>query len=294
MRDVREHEAVMVSEVINNLIVDPNGNYLDCTFGLGGHTKAILENLSSIGTLLAIDRDPLSMQEASKILKKDSRFNFKTSSFSSIGEIEQVNKLNGIIADLGISSYQLDEKERGFSFNGDFSLDMRMDQTKGPTAEEWINTASKVEIENVFWELGEARNSRIISKKIIEQRKLKAITSTKELANLIISCTHRRTKRHPATNIFRAIRMHINEEVQELKNLLIKSERVLKIGGRIVIISFHSIEDRIVKRFFQGKDRKDEVSLKLVSKKPIKPSLDEVKRNPRSRSAILRVAEKIC
>ena len=223
MRDVREHEAVMVSEVINNLIVDPNGNYLDCTFGLGGHTKAILENLSSIGTLLAIDRDPLSMQEASKILKKDSRFDFKTSSFSSIGEIEQVNKLNGIIADLGISSYQLDEKERGFSFNGDFSLDMRMDQTKGPTAEEWINTASKEEIENVFWELGEARNSRIISKKIIEQRKLKAITSTKELANLIISCTHRRTKRHPATNIFRAIRMHINEEVQELKNLLIKS-----------------------------------------------------------------------
>ena len=111
---------------------------------------------------------------------------------------------------------------------------------------------------------------------------------------MIISCTHRRTKRHPATNIFRAIRMHINEEVQELKNLLIKSERVLKIGGRIVIISFHSIEDRIVKRFFQGKDRKDEVSLKLVSKKPIKPSLDEVKRNPRSRSAILRVAEKIC
>ena len=219
---------------------------------------------------------------------------FKTSSFRSIGEIEQVNKLNGIIADLGISSYQLDEKERGFSFNGDFSLDMRMDQTKGPTAEEWINTASKEEIENVFWELGEARNSRIISKKIIEQRKLKAITSTKELANLIISCTHRRTKRHPATNIFRAIRMHINEEVQELRNLLIKSERVLKIGGRIVIISFHSIEDRIVKRFFQGKDRKDEVSLKLVSKKPIKPSLDEVKRNPRSRSAILRVAEKIC
>ena len=126
MRDVREHEAVMVSEVINNLIVDPNGNYLDCTFGLGGHTRAILENLSSIGTLLAIDRDPLSIQEASKILKKDSRFDFKTSSFSSIGEIEQVNKLNGIIADLGISSYQLDERERGFSFNGDFSLDMRM------------------------------------------------------------------------------------------------------------------------------------------------------------------------
>ena len=130
---------------------------------------------------------------------------------------------------------------------------MIMDQTKGPTAEEWINTASIEEIENVFWELGEARNSRIISKKIIEQRKLKAITSTKELANLIISCTHRRTKRHPATNIFRANRMHINEEVQELRNLLIKSERVLKIGGRIVIISFHSIEDRIVKRFFQGK-----------------------------------------
>ena len=294
MREVKKHEAVMVSEVINNLIINSNGKYLDCTFGLGGHTKAILNQLSSAGSLLAIDRDSSSLDTASEISRKDNRFHFSISAFSNIDGIEEVANLDGILADLGISSFQLDEVRRGFSFNKEAPLDMRMDQTNGQTAEQWINTASKKELEAVFWNLGEARNSRRIVRKVIERRQIKALSSTKELADLIISCTPRKTKKHPATNIFRAIRMHINDEVQELRNLLIKSENVLRLGGRIAVISFHSIEDRIVKRFFQGKDRSNESLLKVITKKPIKPSEEEIKNNPRSRSAILRVAEKVC
>ena len=294
MRDVREHEAVMVSEVINNLIINSNGKYLDCTFGLGGHTKAILNQLSSVGSLLAIDRDSSLLNTASEISRKDDRFHFSISAFSNIDDIEEATNLDGILADLGISSLQLDEARRGFSFNKEAPLDMRMDQTNGLTAEQWINTANKKELEAVFWNLGEARNSRRIVRKVIERRQVKALSSTKELADLIISCTPRKTKKHPATNIFRAIRMHINNEVQELRNLLIKSENALRLGGRIAVISFHSIEDRIVKRFFQGKDRSNESLLKVITKKPIKPSEEEIKNNPRSRSAILRVAEKVC
>lgn len=294
MREVKKHEAVMVSEVINNLIINSNGKYLDCTYGLGGHTKAILNQLSSVGSLLAIDRDSSSLNSASKISRKDDRFHFSISAFSNINDIEEATNLDGILADLGISSFQLDEARRGFSFNKEAPLDMRMDQTNGLTAEQWINTANKKELEAVFWNLGEARNSRRIVRKVIERRQVKALSSTKELADLIISCTPRKTKKHPATNIFRAIRMHINNEVQELRNLLIKSENALRLGGRIAVISFHSIEDRIVKRFFQGKDRSNESLLKVITKKPIKPSEEEIKNNPRSRSAILRVAEKVC
>ena len=294
MREVKKHEAVMVSEVINNLIINSNGKYLDCTFGLGGHTKAILNQLSSVGSLLAIDRDSSSLNSASKISRKDDRFHFSISAFSNIDDIEEATNLDGILADLGISSFQLDGARRGFSFNKEAPLDMRMDQTNGLTAEQWINTANKKELEAVFWNLGEARNSRRIVRKVIERRQVKALSSTKELADLIISCTPRKTKKHPATNIFRAIRMHINNEVQELRNLLIKSENALRLGGRIAVISFHSIEDRIVKRFFQGKDRSNESLLKVITKKPIKPSEEEIKNNPRSRSATLRVAEKVC
>ena len=294
MREVKKHEAVMVSEVINNLIINSNGKYLDCTFGLGGHTKAILNQLSSVGSLLAIDRDSSSLNSASKISRKDDRFHFSISAFSNIDDIEEATNLDGILADLGISSFQLDGARRGFSFNKEAPLDMRMDQTNGLTAEQWINTANKKELEAIFWNLGEARNSRRIVRKVIERRQVKALSSTKELADLIISCTPRKTKKHPATNIFRAIRMHINNEVQELRNLLIKSENALRLGGRIAVISFHSIEDRIVKRFFQGKDRSNESLLKVITKKPIKPSEEEIKNNPRSRSAILRVAEKVC
>lgn len=294
MREVKKHEAVMVSEVINNLIINSNGKYLDCTFGLGGHTKAILNQLSSVGSLLAIDRDSSLLNTASEISRKDDRFHFSISAFSNIDDIEEATNLDGILADLGISSFQLDEARRGFSFNKEAPLDMRMDQTNGLTAEQWINTANKKELEAVFWNLGEVRNSRRIVRKVIERRQVKALSSTKELADLIISCTPRKTKKHPATNIFRAIRMHINNEVQELRNLLIKSENALRLGGRIAVISFHSIEDRIVKRFFQGKDRSNESLLKVITKKPIKPSEEEIKNNPRSRSAILRVAEKVC
>jgi len=294
LREVKKHEAVMVSEVINNLIINSNGKYLDCTFGLGGHTKAILNQLSSVGSLLAIDRDSSLLNTASEISRKDDRFHFSISAFSNIDDIEEATNLDGILADLGISSFQLDGARRGFSFNKEAPLDMRMDQTNGLTAEQWINTANKKELEAVFWNLGEARNSRRIVRKVIERRQVKALSSTKELADLIISCTPRKTKKHPATNIFRAIRMHINNEVQELRNLLIKSENALRLGGRIAVISFHSIEDRIVKRFFQGKDRSNESLLKVITKKPIKPSEEEIKNNPRSRSAILRVAEKVC
>ena len=294
MRDIELHEAVMVEEVVNNLIINSSGRYLDCTFGVGGHSRAILNRLDELGNLIAFERDSRSRNKAEILRSKDKRLNFFQTEFSKVGETLETRNLDGLLADLGISSFQLDDAKRGFSFNQIGSLDMRMNQDSGVTAEDWINGATKKELEDIFWHLGEDRNSRRIAKRIIITREKRRITNTKELSEIILSTSRKRTKRHPATNIFRAIRMHINGEIQELKDLLAKSEKVLNIGGRIAIISFHSIEDRLVKRFFQGKDRQDNSRLKAITKKPIKPTDEEIKKNPRSRSAILRVAEKVC
>ena len=281
------HEPVLLKETLNNLICDKSGSYLDCTFGLGGHSKKILENLNSDGSLYSIDKDKEVKHYANLI--KDERFNFQTSTFSDISSLFSKNTMNGVLFDLGVSSLQLDKPERGFSFMREGKLDMRFDNSSGMSAKEWINTASEKELADVFYFLGEERKSRQFAKKIIQARKGTNISSTKNLAELFKPKGFQ--KKHPATNIFRGIRILINNEFEELKEGLISAIKVLKNRGILAVISFHSAEDRIVKNFFK-KDYKnffEGINLKNVNK--IKPSKEEKSINPRSRSAILRIGE---
>ena len=281
------HEPVLLKETLNNLIYDKSGSYLDCTFGLGGHSKKILENLNSDGSLYSIDKDKEVKHYANLI--KDERFNFQTSTFSNISSLFSKNTMNGVLFDLGVSSLQLDKPERGFSFMREGELDMRFDNSSGMSAKEWINSASEKEIADVFYFLGEERKSRQFAKKIIQARKDTNISSTKNLAELFKPKGFQ--KKHPATNIFRGIRILINNEFEELKEGLISARKVLKDRGILAVISFHSAEDRIVKNFFK-KDYKnffEGINLKNVNK--IKPSKEEKSTNPRSRSAILRIGE---
>ena len=281
------HEPVLLKETLNNLIYDKSGSYLDCTFGLGGHSKKILENLNSDGSLYSIDKDKEVKHYANLI--KDERFNFQTSTFSNISSLFSKNTMNGVLFDLGVSSLQLDKPERGFSFMREGELDMRFDNSSGISAKEWINTASEKELADVFYFLGEERKSRQFAKKIIQARKDTNISSTKNLAELFKPKGFQ--KKHPATNIFRGIRILINNEFEELKEGLISAIKVLKDRGILAVISFHSAEDRIVKNFFK-KDYKnffEGINLKIVNK--IKPTKEEKSTNPRSRSAILRIGE---
>ena len=289
------HEAVMVEEVLENLVFERNGKYIDCTFGAGGHSSEILKKISDAGALTSLEKDAQATLNLSSYFTDDSRFRLINDSFSNIRNFFKDKEVDGVLIDLGISSTQLDDPKRGFSFQSNGPLDMRIDTSKGQTAAEWINNASKKEIEDVLWILGQERASRKIATKIYESRKKRPIESTKELSDLIVSCVYKKTKKHPATNSFRAIRMYINNEIQELQGVLEASSYVLCCGGRLAVISFHSMEDRIVKRFFQGKDRKEsDIKFKYIRDKFLKPSDKEISVNPRSRSAILRIAEKVC
>ncbi len=281
------HEPVLLKETLANLINDESGSYLDCTFGLGGHSKKILENLNSDGRLYSIDKDKEVKDYANLI--KDERFKFQTSTFSNISDLFSKNTMNGVLFDLGVSSLQLDKPERGFSFMRDGELDMRFDNSTGVSAKDWINSASEKELADVFYFLGEERKSRQFAKKIIQTRKDLNISSTKNLAELFKPKGFQ--KKHPATNIFRGIRILINNEFEELREGLISAIKVLKDRGILAVISFHSAEDRIVKNFFK-KDYKnffEGINLKNINK--IKPSKGEKSINPRSRSAILRIGE---
>ena len=284
----------MVEEVLTYLVIDKNGVYEDCTFGTGGHSQEILKKLEVNGKLIGVDRDTGVRNTIPAILKDDKRFSLISDRFSNLKDYVKIESIDGILVDLGISSTQLDDLERGFSFQSLGPLDMRMDQSTGISAQQWINSASKKEIEDVFWILGEEKASRRVAKIICERRIKTPITSTEELTEIVLSCIPRRGKKHPATNIFRAIRMQVNEEMEELYSVLESASFLLKAGGRLAIISFHSIEDRVVKRFIQGKDRiSSTVSFKTIGGKHLKPTREEIKENPRSRSAILRVAEKV-
>ena len=284
----------MVDEVLENLVSKQNGRYIDCTFGAGGHSLKILKKLNQDGTLISIEKDKMATLNLSSEFTDDIRFKLINDSFSNLNKLFKDSEIDGILIDLGISSTQLDDPERGFSFQSNGPLDMRIDTSQGQTAAEWINSATKKEIEDVLWTLGEERASRKIASKICESREKKPIESTKELSDLIISCVYKRSKKHPATNSFRAIRMFINQEIYELQCALEAASYVLCCGGRLAVISFHSMEDRIVKRFFQGKDRiGSNIKFKYFGEKFLKPTNTEMSTNPRSRSAILRVAEKI-
>ena len=292
---VSSHEAVMVEEVLENLVFKNNGTYVDCTFGAGGHSLEILKKLDSFGSLVSFDKDIQATLDLSEEFSGETRFKLINDSFSNIKKYFKNDSIDGVLIDLGISSTQLDDAKRGFSFQSDGPLDMRIDATKGITARDWINGASKKEIEDVLWNLGEERASRKIARKIVYSREKKSIETTKDLTDLILNSVHTKSKKHPATNSFRAIRMFINNEIQELKEALEASGDLLRSGGRLAVISFHSMEDRIVKRFFQGKDRvNSRVEFKYLKDKFLKPGSQEILNNPRSRSAILRVAEKIC
>ena len=280
----------MPIEALDNLLHKKEGDYLDCTFGTGGHSKRILENIGVSGSLVAIDKDPKVLKFANQII--DERFEFKNISFSDLENSFPSESFDGMLMDLGISSFQLDDDSRGFSFKYDSILDMGMDQTQGLAAFEWLNSADEKEIADAFYYLGEERKSRALAKQIVEKRKKRKISSTSDLTNLKFS--HGRSKKHPATNIFRAVRMFINNEIEELISALKSSLSLLKKGGRLVVISFHSIEDRIVKNFLRG--RLENVTLERYLEpegKLIKPTEEEILNNPRSRSAILRVGKRI-
>jgi 16S rRNA (cytosine1402-N4)-methyltransferase len=302
------HYPVLISEIIQNLKPENNKRYLDCTFGAGGYTQAILA--SSDCCVTAIDQDPNVLKYAKNlqtIYKK--RFEFIEGNFANAKELLNGNQYDGIVLDLGVSSMQLDEGERGFSFMRDGELDMRMNNTSGYSAADFIANASEAEIADVIYKYGEEVQSRQIAKRIVEERQKEPILSTLKLAETIRGAMHyRKAKIDPATKTFQAIRIYVNKELESLELFLNSLSELLKPGARILIVSFHSLEDTIVKSFFKDHSAKKiarskysknpentDVTkwLRVITKKPILPTNDEIKENHRSRSARLRVAEKI-
>ncbi|MFP1918979.1 16S rRNA (cytosine(1402)-N(4))-methyltransferase RsmH [Lonsdalea quercina] len=311
MTETFKHTTVLLDEAVNGLNIRGDGIYIDGTFGRGGHSRLILSHLGPEGRLLAIDRDPQAIAAASDI--DDARFSIIHGPFSSIAEYVEERglkgKINGVLLDLGVSSPQLDDPERGFSFMRDGPLDMRMDPTRGVSAAEWL---MKAEAEDIAWVLktfGEERFARRIARAIVERNQIEPMTRTKELAELIAAASPIREKhKHPATRSFQAIRIYINSELEEIERALNGALDVLAPEGRLSVISFHSLEDRIVKRFIRHNSRGPQVpaglplteeqlreqggrTLKIAGK--MKPSDAEVAENPRARSSVLRFAERL-
>jgi len=305
-----EHQPVLLQEVIEQLKIDADGIYIDGTFGRGGHSMAILQRLSEQGRLLVMDKDPQAISAANTLAASDARCVVKQGSFAEMAAFadqQQVTgKVSGILLDLGVSSPQLDDASRGFSFLRDGELDMRMNPQAGESAREWINRVSESEMASVFFNYGEERYSRRIAKAIVNYRQKTAIRATRELAEIIAKAHPAWEKgKDPATRCFQAIRIFINNELDDLSACLQDSIEILKSGGRLAVISFHSLEDRIVKRFIQKAVKGDDypaglpitqdkmnIRLKKISS-AIRASDAEVGRNPRARSAVLRVAEKL-
>lgn len=299
------HESVLLAETIGLLNIRPTGVYIDCTYGRGGHTRELLKKLGNGGRLLALDRDPEAIDSGHKTLS-DARLELVHERFSRVGQLLEQRQLgeqvDGILMDLGVSSPQLDEAARGFSFRASGPLDMRMDPTTGPTASEWLADASEKELRECFWELGEERYARNIARKIAQVRSHDPIATTLQLATVIREAVPRGNSRiDPATRTFQAIRLKINSELEELSEGLRHATDNLNVGGRVVVLAFHSLEDRIVKRFFRDLCRSEDPYLsksegprfQLQTKKPIRPGDAERKRNPRARSARLRALERI-
>ena len=299
------HSSVLPVQFIELMNINPDGVYIDATFGRGGHSQLVLNNLSASGRLIAFDRDPEAVLHAKKLAELDSRLEIVHSKFSAIPTAMPFLQrgIDGAFFDLGVSSPQLDDVDRGFSFKSDGPLDMRMDQTSGMTAEDWVNSASEKEIARVLWTFGEERNSRKIAKKIVWYRGNKPIKTTKELANIVRSSGTRSHRIDSATRSFQAIRIFINEEISELEQILNSVVEMLSEGGRLLIISFHSLEDRVVKRRFRELSQaiqKDSFSsddqlpqYKLLTRKPVMATNEEINLNRRARSARLRGLERL-
>lgn len=303
------HQSVLLSEAIDALVTDGGGYYVDGTFGRGGHSERVLSVLNDKGRLLAFDKDPVAAESAELLRKQDGRFDYVQGSFAELGEQlaqREVTEVAGILLDLGVSSPQLDDAERGFSFMQDGPLDMRMDSSSGISAAEWIAVAEESEIARVLKEYGEERYSKRIARAIVGARSLESLTRTLQLAEVVKEANPAWEKhKHPATRSFQAIRIYINRELEDLKDILAQAVELLGAGGRLVVISFHSLEDRLVKRFIrrmvQGDPLPARVPVRELERnrrmksvgKAVKAKESEVDSNIRSRSAVMRVAEKL-
>jgi len=305
-----EHRPVLLSEAIQGLAIKPDGIYIDGTYGRGGHTKAILEKLSIKGKLFAIDKDPAAVAAAKKQWANEKRFYIQHDSFANLNKLvtqfDVQGGIHGILLDLGMSSPQLNESERGFSFLRDGPLDMRMNTEQGIDAATWLSQVTEKELSDVLKTYGEERYAKQIAKVIIKTRQKTPIKTTRQLVEIITNTITRKEKhKHPATRSFQAIRIFINRELEELKTGLEQSLEALTIGGRLVVISFHSLEDRIVKQFIKRHAKGDVFPARVPIKqselnprlkqigKAIKPGEEEIINNPRARSAVMRIAEKI-
>jgi len=303
------HETVLLQGAVDALITDPAGVYVDGTFGRGGHSREILTRLDGGARLFGIDKDPQAIAAGMDLQREDARFGIVQSSFADIGQcIDQrpSDGFDGILLDLGVSSPQLDQADRGFSFMRDGDLDMRMNPEVGVSAAQWLATAQETDIARVLKEYGEERYAKRLARAVVEAREKSAITTTVQLAELL-KLAHPAWERgkHPATKSFQAIRIYINNELTDLTLFLDQVLDLLKVGGRLVVISFHSLEDRQVKRFIKKHVRGDDfpasvpVTVEQLNRrlkqigKAVKASSDEVGKNVRSRSAVMRIAEKI-
>ena len=305
-----EHYSVLLHESIEGLINQPNGIYVDGTFGRGGHSRQILQKLGPDAKLIGIDKDPQAIEEGKKLAAQDSRFSIYHGSFAQMRQALDASgvggKVDGVLLDLGVSSPQLDQAERGFSFMNDGPLDMRMNNQAGISAANWVAKAEEEEIAFVLKEFGEERFAKRMARAVVKAREEEPILTTLQFAKIITEANPRWEKgKHPATRAFQAVRIFINSELDDLKNALDMSLNTLNQHGRLVVISFHSLEDRIVKRFFKEgakgrsfpagvpvtEDMLDK-KLRLIGK-ATKANASEVEENVRSRSAVLRVAERI-
>jgi 16S rRNA (cytosine1402-N4)-methyltransferase len=308
------HQPVLLPEVLQALNLCSDGIYLDCTFGRGGHTKAILNILGTRGQVLAFDQDPEAVQAAQNLYDLDNRFNIVHSSFAQLAQhVEKrgwLGKVNGVLLDLGVSSPQLDTPARGFSFMHDGPLDMRMNPDEGDSVGKWLSNATVSEIASILKNYGEERHAQRIARAIVVACKQTELKTTRQLADIIVavyptSSFSKKRVKHPATRTFQALRIFINRELEQLQQVLPQVLDVLAPQGRLVIISFHSLEDRIVKRFIRDCVRGDNfpIDVPITSAalcpllraigKPIFPGVAEVSANPRARSAIMRIAEKM-
>ena len=310
MGDEYNHHPVLLEEALEALNIEENGIYIDGTFGRGGHAREILNRLGQNGQLIAIDKDPEAVRDAREQFKTDPRFSIERGSFAMLEQLVDhrglLSKVNGLLLDLGVSSPQLDDPQRGFSFLKEGPLDMRMDTESGVSAKEWLATASEDEISRVLKTFGEERFHRRIARAITGTREESPIQTTSQLAEIVSKAIPRHEKhKHPATRTFQAIRIFINHELEDVSRCLQQVINVLAVGGRMVVISFHSLEDRIVKRFIRDQSRgkpfppdlpvrAEELQCKLKPiGKAIRPGKEEVARNPRARSAVMRIAERV-
>lgn len=305
----KHHTPVLLAESLEYLIGGKTGVYFDGTLGFGGHSEGILNLLDNEAKLISTDVDANAFEYSKKKFSKESRmkvYNYNFQKIDVIAKIESVHTFDGIFADLGVSSYQLDSPSAGFTYRQDAELDLRMDKSIVVNASDIINSYSEEDIANLIYKYGEEKNSRKIASKICEVREHKKIETTSELSNIISEITYQRFFIKTLSRVFQALRIYVNDELEILKSFIHKAVDLLKLGGRIVILSYHSLEDRIIKDAFRFESLdcicpKDfpvcrcekESRLKILTKKPILPSEDEVMRNPRARSAKLRAAERI-